>query len=168
MLVEPYKAYAVFLLCFALGAVWLWTGLRKLRSPLLAHDVTRLVGGPNWLAEAISRGLPLVEIALGAMLVARFHVREAAAASTLLLGIFGVLKTAAMLRASLAGQAVEGECGCFGRWRKSVKTSGGAQPPQEAQTHGSVGAAQNIAVTFALAMVSYIITFYPHGPVIDL
>ena len=139
-------------LAIVLGAVWTWSGASKLYSPPATTGIRRL-GVPDRLAGTIIRGLPLVEIAIGAMLLARLHVRETAAASASLLALFGALKTAAFLRSSLAGQALEGDCGCFGR-RRPRQAPARNRPMEETPFVDNGRAARDIAITLALALVS--------------
>lgn len=97
------------LIRLVLGAVWIWSAYSKLASPrtflqaVRAYDAT-----PEWLSEAIAYGLPVVELALGVLLVLGVAVRLAAAISALLPVVFliGLVQAAA--------RGLQLECGCFG------------------------------------------------------
>ncbi len=92
-----------------LGAVWIWASLSKLSSPrtfvqaVRAYDAT-----PEWLSKGIGYGLPVLELALGLLLVIGIAVRISAVVSAVLLVIFtiGILQAAA--------RGIQLDCGCFG------------------------------------------------------
>jgi protein-disulfide isomerase/uncharacterized membrane protein YphA (DoxX/SURF4 family) len=92
-----------------LGVVWIWAGLAKLSSPrtfvqaVRAYDAT-----PEWLSKAIGYGLPVLEVAIGILLVVGVAVRICAAVSAALLVVFliGIIEVAA--------RGIKLECGCFG------------------------------------------------------
>src|SRR5205814_845409 len=68
-----------------------------------AFDVT-----PEWLSKAIGYGLPVLELAIGILLVVGVTVRVSAAVSAFLLLVFlvGLVQAAA--------RDIQLECGCFG------------------------------------------------------
>jgi protein-disulfide isomerase len=92
-----------------LGVVWIWASLSKLTSPrtfvqaVRAYDAT-----PEWLSKGIGYGLPVLELAIGVLLVVGISVRISAAVSALLLLVFliGLIQAAA--------RDLQLECGCFG------------------------------------------------------
>ncbi len=92
-----------------LGVVWIWAALSKLHSPrafvqtVRAYDAT-----PEWLSKAIGYGLPVLELAIGILLVVGITVRISAAVSGVLLLVFliGLIQAAA--------RDIKLECGCFG------------------------------------------------------
>ncbi len=92
-----------------LGIVWIWSASLKIGSPrefllvVRAFDAT-----PEWLTKAIAFGLPVLELALGVLLIVGIVVRLAAAASAVLFVIFliGVIQAAA--------RGLKLDCGCFG------------------------------------------------------
>ena len=92
-----------------LGAVWIWAAWSKLREPrtftqaVRAYDVT-----PEWLSKGIGYGLPVLELALGVLLVLGLVTRIAAAVSGVLFLVFLV----GLVQASARG--IQLECGCFG------------------------------------------------------
>ena len=92
-----------------LGAVWVWAAWSKLQSPrtftqaVRAYDAT-----PEWLSEAIGYGLPVLELALGVLLILGLVTRIAAAVSGVLFVVFLV----GLIQAAVRG--IKLECGCFG------------------------------------------------------
>ncbi len=93
-----------------LGAVFVYAAYSKLRHPwglfALSIDSYRLL--PEWAVIAVARGLPWLEMAIGALLISGFFLRTAAtAASVMLVGFIGV-----MLRAYFRGLGID--CSCFG------------------------------------------------------
>lgn len=92
-----------------LAGVWLYAGATKV-SDLAAS--TRAVKAyqllPNPMAEAVGAALPLVEIALGLLLLLGLATRLAAATSALLMAAFVAGIAAAWAR------GLRIDCGCFG------------------------------------------------------
>ena len=92
-----------------LGVVWVWAAWSKIRSPrtftqaVRAYDAT-----PEWLSRSIGYGLPVLELALGVLLILGLVTRAAAAVSGLLFVVFLV----GLVQASIRG--IQLECGCFG------------------------------------------------------
>jgi protein-disulfide isomerase len=104
--VRPWLATAARLL---LAGVWLWAGLGKIADPaasVRAVRAYRLL--PEWLAQGVGYGLPFLELALAALLLAGLAVRVAAAVSAALLAVF----LAGMVSAAARGLQIG--CGCFG------------------------------------------------------
>ena len=102
----PWLRTAVRLL---LGAVWVVAGLLKLPDPAAAERAVRAYQlAPEGLVPALAFGLPVVEIAVGLLLLAGVFVRPAAVASAVLLAGF----TAAVASAWARGLTID--CGCFG------------------------------------------------------
>jgi len=94
----------------ALGAVFIYAAYSKLRQPwglfALSIDSYRLL--PAWAVIVVARGLPWLELGIGALLITGIFLRFAATfSSAMLLGFIAV-----MLRAHLKG--LEIDCGCFG------------------------------------------------------
>jgi protein-disulfide isomerase len=92
-----------------LGIVWIWAGASKVGSPgrfLVAVKAYQLL--PDWLERAVAYGLPVLEIAVGVLLIAGVATRLLAAISALLLVAFeiGVIASAA--------RGLSIDCGCFG------------------------------------------------------
>jgi len=106
---ETWRPWIGTIVRVALGAIWLWASWEKLRSPrtfvqaVRAYDAT-----PEWLSKAIGYGLPVVEFALGVLLVLGIAVRMSAIASTVLFVVFlvGIVQAAA--------RDIKLTCGCFG------------------------------------------------------
>jgi uncharacterized membrane protein YphA (DoxX/SURF4 family) len=97
-----------------LAAIFLYSAYSKLRNPwmLFAMSVDSYKMLPEWAVEVAARGIPWLELALGALLVLGWKLRWiAAGASALLLAFFG-----AMLRAYSHGLQID--CGCFGPGEK--------------------------------------------------
>ncbi len=92
-----------------LGVVWIWAAASKLSSPrtfllaVRAYDAT-----PEWLSKAIAYGLPVLEMALGVLLLVGLVTRAAAVVSGVLFLVFLV----GIIQASARGLQLE--CGCFG------------------------------------------------------
>ena len=92
-----------------LAGVWLWAGLAKIGDPaasVRAVRAYRLL--PEWLAQGVGYGLPVLELTLAALLLAGLATRVAAAVSAALLVVF----LAGMVSAAARGLQIE--CGCFG------------------------------------------------------
>jgi uncharacterized membrane protein YphA (DoxX/SURF4 family) len=93
-----------------LGAIFMYAAWTKLREPwaLFAISIDSYQVLPLWAVEFIARTLPWLELLLGALLIAGIWRGVAAAAATLLLGVFFGL----MIRAIAKGMQID--CGCFG------------------------------------------------------
>jgi uncharacterized membrane protein YphA (DoxX/SURF4 family) len=93
-----------------LGAIFMYAAWTKLREPwaLFAISIDSYQVLPLWAVEFIARTLPWLELLLGALLIAGIWRGVAAAAATLLLGVFFGL----MIRAMAKGMQID--CGCFG------------------------------------------------------
>lgn len=92
-----------------LGVVWVWASLAKLRAPLdFVRTVRAYDATPELVSKGISYGLPVLEIAIGALLIVGVAVRLASAASVFLLVVFliGLIQAAA--------RGLQLDCGCFG------------------------------------------------------
>jgi protein-disulfide isomerase len=100
-----------------LAVVWIWAGWAKLGNPrgfvqaVRAYDAT-----PEWLSKAIGYGLPILELAIGVLLVAGLLTRLVAAVSAVLLVIFAI----GLIQAAARG--IKLECGCFGGGGQSAST----------------------------------------------
>lgn len=141
--------WGVTLVRLALGAIWLWAGVTKLRDPAGTHATVkehRLV--PHWAAPTVARSLPTVEAALGTGLIAGWHWRFLAWTSVALLGLLTVsLLTVVTRHESAVGTAGQAGCGCFGR-----------REIQEAQPDRSTaGTGTAIARNFLLALAAAIL-----------
>src|SRR4051812_48411722 len=80
--VRPWVGTAARLL---LGGIWIWAALSKLRDPLTFTQAVRAYDAtPEWLSKAIGYGLPVLELALGVLLILGITVRIAAAISAAL------------------------------------------------------------------------------------
>ena len=92
-----------------LGAVWMVAGLLKVPDPAAAERAVRAYQlAPEALVPALAFGLPVLEIAVGMLLIAGMFVRPAAARSGRLLPRFIAPVAAAWVR----GLTID--CGCFG------------------------------------------------------
>lgn len=92
-----------------LGVVWIWAALSKLKSPLTFVQAVRAYDAtPEWLSKGIGYGVPVLELALGLLLVVGVAVRLSAAVSAFLLLVFliGLVQAAA--------RGLQLACGCFG------------------------------------------------------
>lgn len=103
-----------------LAAVWLVSGTAKLRDPVqaaVAVDAYRLL--PDGMVGVVATVLPLLELALGALLLAGLGTRLVAVVSAVVLTGF----VAGLVQAWARGLSID--CGCFG--------GGGPVPPGEEQ-----------------------------------
>src|SRR6478672_12962208 len=93
--IRPWLGTAARLL---LGVVWIWSAVSKLRDPLAFTQTVRVYDvTPEWLSKAIGYGLPVLELALGVVLILGVTVRIAAAVSAvvLLVLLIGLIQVAA-------------------------------------------------------------------------
>lgn len=103
------KAKAVFVTALLLGALFLWSGIAKIKDPLSFADAIRnfrIVGDP--VAPALALLLPWIEVFAGAA-VMWDRTRQGAAAllTLLLLGL-------TLAVASGWARGLDIACGCFG------------------------------------------------------
>ena len=92
-----------------LGVVWIVAGLIKLPDPAGSVRAVRAFQLlPEAVVPAVGYGLPLLEVALGLLLVLGVSVRIAAIVSAALLGAFLIGVGSAWAR----GLSID--CGCFG------------------------------------------------------
>lgn len=104
----------------ALAAVWLVSGGMKLADPIqaaVAVDAYRIL--PDALVTVVAAVLPMLELALGVLLLAGVGTRLVAGVSVVLLAGF----VAGLVQAWARGLSID--CGCFG--------GGGPVPPGEEQ-----------------------------------
>lgn len=118
--IVPWLATAARLV---LGTVWLVAGSLKLgdlAASVRAVRAYQLL--PDLAAQFIGAGLPLVEVALGVLLVVGLGTRAGAVISVVLLTMFVVGISSAWIRGLLI------DCGCFG--------SGGELGPGQRPSYG--------------------------------
>jgi len=89
----------------ALGGMFLWSAVAKLRSPDAGSELISFLGLPRWLGRPMSL-LPRLEALLGLALIG--GVSEASVAASVVLAVF----LAALGFAAARGY--RGGCGCFG------------------------------------------------------
>ncbi len=92
-----------------LAVAWAWAGVAKIADPAAAVRAVRAYRLlPEWLAQGVGYGLPFLELALAALLLAGLATRLAALVSVALLVVFlaGIV--------SAAARGLQIECGCFG------------------------------------------------------
>lgn len=92
-----------------LGALFLYAGYTKLRSPFLfemAVDGYQLL--PADAVIVVARVLPWLEVALGLWLLAGWKLHYSATSTASLLGLFMVAMGVTYAR------GIEADCGCFG------------------------------------------------------
>ena len=117
----PWSATAARLV---LGTVWIVAGSLKLGDlPASVRAVRAYQLLPEPAAQVVGAGLPLVEVALGVLLLAGLGTRAGAVISVLLLTVFVVGISSAWVR------GLRIDCGCFG--------SGGELGPGERPAYGS-------------------------------
>ena len=91
------------------GGVWLWAGLLKLPDPETSITAVRAYQLlPTPAAELVGRGLPIVEVLVGACLVLGLITRASGVLSAVLQVAFivGI--------ASVWARGISIDCGCFG------------------------------------------------------
>jgi len=124
-----------------LGGVWIWAGLAKFADPDSAVRATRAYQIlPEALVKPFAWGLPLVEIALGFLLLAGLASRAAAAFSALILVVFiaGI--------ASVWARGLQIDCGCFGGGGFSAHVDGWQYVSEIARDALLVGVAAFVAL----------------------
>jgi uncharacterized membrane protein YphA (DoxX/SURF4 family) len=105
--VAPWLATAARAL---LGVVFVYAGVLKLPDPAAAERAVRAYRLlPEALVPAAAFGLPVIEIAVGAALLAGIFVRTAAIATAVMLALY----IAAI--ASVWARGLSIDCGCFSR-----------------------------------------------------
>lgn len=96
----------------ALAVIFLYAGYSKLFPPIHRFQFEMVVSAyqllPAWAVIIVARALPLLEVALGLLLLAGWRLRYVASLASLLLGAF----IAAM--AVTYARGIEADCGCFG------------------------------------------------------
>ncbi len=103
------KAAIVFLLSLAFGALFIWTGIGKVKDPVSFADAIRnyrIVGDP--IAPGLAHFIPWLEIFAGLGIMFQRTRQGAAALLTLLLLVFTVGIVSAWIR------GLDITCGCFG------------------------------------------------------
>jgi hypothetical protein len=160
MLITTIRQFTAASLVISLGAMWLFAGLSKLRSPMSLADVRRFMNGPRWLHSLIVRGLPFVEIALGAALLTRRWVREAGLISAAVLMSFTIVLGLEYFRRALADVAPGGDCGCFGKKRREA-VAAGTFPAWQNQfgVTADYAAARNVVRPLIFAMIAWTVAF---------
>jgi uncharacterized membrane protein YphA (DoxX/SURF4 family) len=146
-------------LAFGLGVMWLWAGAQKLRSPKAFEDACKAKNVPTWVSILTARALPLVEIALGAGLVVRFWVRQAAFISFALLVSFSIVLGFEYFRRSLAGLSAAGDCGCFGKKGRGVLAPMTYASPKRVMPAADCVAARNVVRALVLAVIAWTVAF---------
>ena len=102
-----------------LGSALLVSGLAKLASPLRFVRAVRGFGVlPSPMANLYGALVPAVEVAAGALLVARQHVHWAGTAALVLLATFAAATLLVLIRDAQV------ECGCFGPWGRELVSVG--------------------------------------------
>ena len=107
-----------------LGGVWIVSGALKLgdlSASVRAVRAYQLL--PDWVAQLVGAGLPLVEVVLGVLLLIGLGTRAGAVISVLLLSVFVIGISSAWIR----GLSID--CGCF--------SSGGELGPGERPSYGT-------------------------------
>ena len=126
------------LLRLVLAGMFLWAGAAKigdLAASVRAVRAFELL--PEVLAKPVGYGLPVVEIAIGLLLLVGLLTRYAAAAAFLLMAAFIVGIAAAWAR----GLSID--CGCFG----------GGGPTEAGQTQYPLEIARDLAAAAAAAIL---------------
>jgi uncharacterized membrane protein YphA (DoxX/SURF4 family) len=92
-----------------LGGIMLLAGLTKIGVPETMATSIRAyeIPLPDFLVTAMSYGLPILEVGVGAWLILGLFTRFSGAVSAVLMGIFTVAITSAWLR------GLDISCGCF-------------------------------------------------------
>lgn len=98
----------VSMLLVFIGAIFIVSGLGKLRAEEPANRFLHGLGVPWRLVRSVDRAVSLVEIALGVVLLSGLSARWSGSAAVVLAAVF----LAALFVARLRGSSVP--CGCFG------------------------------------------------------
>lgn len=95
---------------FVVGGAFLAAGVLKVSHPAdLAAAITAFqLGIPPTVSAAIAVGMPLLEILLGAYLLAGWLLPLSSAVATVLLAVFTLVLT------SVVARGIDAPCGCFG------------------------------------------------------
>jgi uncharacterized membrane protein YphA (DoxX/SURF4 family) len=94
---------------FVLGGVWIWAGLAKFGDADAAVRAVRAYRIlPEFLVKPFAWGLPVIEIALGVLLILGIASRAAAIVSAVILLVF----IAGIISVWVRGLSID--CGCFG------------------------------------------------------
>lgn len=104
------RKWLALLLRLCLGALFAWAGFLKLQDPAaFANDIANYRLLPS-LAPWMAAALPMVELVLGAAVIAAPLAWRRAAALSLaaIMGVFTVAVSQALLR------GISIDCGCFG------------------------------------------------------
>ncbi len=156
MLTGAARAVLLELMVLGAGAVWLWAGLAKLRTPFSRSDVDDLVPGLGRLHRPLRWGVPLLEVAVGVALLTGTSVRLAGVVGVALASTFAVLHVGAMLRAGLADAPLAAGCGCFGGSRTAPSAAVVAAPAGASLDTAAVEVrGWVLARTAVLAMVTW-------------
>jgi hypothetical protein len=111
--IDPVPA---LILTLALAALWIASGVHKLRDPGgFAGAVAAYALLPQWAIGGVARALPLIEIAVGTGLLFRVSREGAALTSALLLTLYALA-----IAINLRRGRRELDCGCFGFGRRST------------------------------------------------
>ncbi len=103
------REYIVLAVAIALGAVFVYAGVDKIRDPLqFADSIAAFAILPAVFVNPLALGLPVFEVACGLLLVMPRTRRFGALALVLISALFFV----ALLSALLRGLTLD--CGCFG------------------------------------------------------
>jgi putative oxidoreductase len=103
------REYIVLAVAIALGAVFVYAGVDKIRDPLqFADSIAAFAILPVVFVNPLALGLPVFEVACGLLLVMPRTRRFGALALVLISALFFV----ALLSALLRGLTLD--CGCFG------------------------------------------------------
>jgi len=94
----------------ALGAVFIYAAYTKLRQSwlLFALSIDSYQLLPEWAVYAVARTLPLLELALGILLMAGVWLRYLSIAAAAILALFFTVMVVSYFR----GAGID--CGCFG------------------------------------------------------
>jgi uncharacterized membrane protein YphA (DoxX/SURF4 family) len=100
---------AILTLRIILGVIFLWAGLSKTGEPMqtLATVYSYQIVLPDWLASAVARGLPWIEIVLGIALIFGLVMPVTLSATAAVLFAFTVLTAQAWWR------ELPIDCGCL-------------------------------------------------------
>jgi len=111
--IDPVPASVLVL---ALAALWIASGVHKLRDPAGFAGALAAYGLlPQWAVGIVARALPLIEIAVALGLLLHVSREAAALVSTLLLGLYTLAIAVNLWRGRR-----ELDCGCFGFGRGST------------------------------------------------
>lgn len=106
----------LLILRLLVGVTFIYAGVLKVKDPnAFADSIASYQLLPVELINVLALGLPVLEIAIGALLVVGLCVRIASFCTLILAGVFALALASALVR------GIQVDCGCFGNGATSVR-----------------------------------------------